>query len=818
MTAHDTGARPGGPGRRGSGSDRQGPGPGPGSGGAGAGDRRRADVREILEREDPARGPSTWVVALAPAPVLIAALAFRPLVQGIAWWTSAVLIVVVLVGVVLAVRRRPAGVRFVALVATLIASSCAAALVNDIQPLGWIDGDGALGQTIAAIRLNPAPLPQTDAIRLVVTVAIAWVAATSIFLATVAPAAALAAAPALVILIVPGVVTGTPASTGLVVVTGLAFLALLWLSVRPVQRALPATVVGAIALVVAVGLPSIVPLNASWLSGVTGAIQSPIQPGRPGTLLNLGQDLRRPNELEVFRYRTSDGQPEYLKLADLDDFGSGDWVPTVTDASNAPTADQQQWAVGINPRLASRGDVTVRITGLSSNYLPVPAGAVSIESQSTNLELNQWRWMGSSNTVRSTGPATRRGATYEVYGASTFANAYLDAVDASGRLARFDGQGWPTPTAAELRTDRVLPKDLPKSIAATAERVAGGASTQYEQARALEQWFRSDLFTYSETAPVQQGYDGDSMDVVAKFLQVREGYCVHFSSAMAVMARTLGIPSRIAVGYRAGGTAEDGEYTVSNRQLHSWPELYIKGAGWVAFEPTPDSDAAATTDPQPSTTPTAATPETPLPAPDQAAPSTAATPTPTASAEAGAAAARGDGGSGPWGLLVGILVALAVLVAPAAVRGVRRRARLTAIAAGRSPAATAWRELLDDVADHGYAPGLAPPGDAAAAARTARAVLGRLRASVPPTVVAHLETVVDAIDLERYAAPGAGGAGGGAAGGGADGARLVAVVREARVALDASVALPTRLRSRLLPPSLTPSSAWSPEGRRRRPA
>ncbi|SBN64484.1 Transglutaminase-like superfamily protein [Curtobacterium sp. 9128] len=771
--------------------------------------RGRADVREILDREDDRAAPSPWVIALAPVPVLLAALAFRPLVQGIAWWTSALAIVVVLVGVVLAVRRRSPGVRFVALVATLIACSCAAALVNDIQPLGWIDGNGALGQTIAAIRLNPAPLPQTDPIRLVVTVAIAWVAAASLFLATVAPAAALAAAPALVILIVPGVVTGTPASTGLVVVTGLAFLALLWLSVRPVQRAFPAMLIGAVALVVAVGLPTIIPLNASWLSGVTGAIQAPIQPGRPGTLLNLGQDLRRPSELEVFRYRSSDGQPEYLKLADLDEFGTGDWVPTVTDVSDAQTADQQQWAVGINPRLASRGDVTVRITGLSSNYLPVPSGAVSIQSQSTNLELDQWRWMGDSNTVRSTGPATRRGATYEVYGASTFANAYLDAIDAAGRLDRFDGRGYPTPSTAQLRTDLALPKDLPKSISTTAARVAGSAETDYEKARTLEEWFRSDLFTYSETAPVEQGYDGDSMDVVAKFLQVREGYCVHFSSAMAVMARTLGIPSRIAVGYRAGGTQEDGEYTVSNRQLHSWPELYIKGAGWVAFEPTPDSDSAATSSTEPTTTPSAADPATPLPEPNASnEPSTSASPTPSASAAPGAAGSTGGSGDGPWGLAVGILIALAVLVAPATVRAVRRRSRLAAVADGRSPAVSAWRELLDDVADHGYAPGLAPPGDAAAVARTARAVLGRLRSSVPTSVLPFLEAAVDAVDQERYAPAGS-----------VDGAALVATVREARVALDASVRLPQRLRSRLLPPSLTPSSAWSHDGpRRRRPA
>ncbi|MFS2076845.1 hypothetical protein, partial [Curtobacterium sp. CT11-133] len=84
------------------------------------------------------------------------------------------------------------------------------------------------------------------------------------------------------------------------------------------------------------------------------------------------------------------------------------------------------------------------------------------------------------------------------------------------------------------------------------------------------------------------------------------------------------------------------------------------------------------------------------------------------------------------------------------------------------------REARDDVADHGYAPGLAPPGDAAAAARTARAVLGRLRPSVPATVLPHLETIVDAVDRERFAAGGAASV---------DAAALLVAVQEARVAL-----------------------------------
>ncbi len=87
--------------------------------GVGGDDRARsADP----ERSD---APSAWVVALAPVPVLIAALAVRPLVQGIAWWVSGVLVAAVLVATLLVVRRRAPGIRFVALVVALIVTSCA---------------------------------------------------------------------------------------------------------------------------------------------------------------------------------------------------------------------------------------------------------------------------------------------------------------------------------------------------------------------------------------------------------------------------------------------------------------------------------------------------------------------------------------------------------------------------------------------------------------------------------------------------------------------------------------------------------------------
>ena len=71
-------------------------------------------------------------------------------------------------------------------------------------------------------------------------------------------------------------------------------------------------------------------------------------------------------------------------------------------------------------------------------------------------------------------------------------------------------------------------------------------------------------------------------------LRDRKGYCEQFASAMAMMARVVGIPSRVSVGFLPGEQDEDG-WKVSIRDMHAWPELYFANYGWVRFEPTPAS-------------------------------------------------------------------------------------------------------------------------------------------------------------------------------------------------------------------------------------
>jgi hypothetical protein len=119
--------------------------------------------------------------------------------------------------------------------------------------------------------------------------------------------------------------------------------------------------------------------------------------------------------------------------------------------------------------------------------------------------------------------------------------------------------------------------------------VVGQAGTPYDQAVALQRFFRTDgRFTYDERVP-----PASSTDAVWDFLHQRRGYCVQFATAMAIMARTLGIPARIGVGFLPGRIDEQGTATVTGRYAHAWPELWFNGTGWVRFEPTPAEQTGA---------------------------------------------------------------------------------------------------------------------------------------------------------------------------------------------------------------------------------
>ena len=127
-----------------------------------------------------------------------------------------------------------------------------------------------------------------------------------------------------------------------------------------------------------------------------------------------------------------------------------------------------------------------------------------------------------------------------------------------------------------------LPSTLAPRVGDLARIVAGQNNSAYKQALALESYLRGLPYSY-EVQTLPKNSEG-----VEQFLfDMRKGYCTYYASAMAVMARTLGIPARVSVGYATGEYDQaSGAYVVREADAHAWPELYIDGR-WTPFEPTP---------------------------------------------------------------------------------------------------------------------------------------------------------------------------------------------------------------------------------------
>ncbi|HRF98953.1 MAG TPA: transglutaminase-like domain-containing protein, partial [Aggregatilineales bacterium] len=110
-----------------------------------------------------------------------------------------------------------------------------------------------------------------------------------------------------------------------------------------------------------------------------------------------------------------------------------------------------------------------------------------------------------------------------------------------------------------------------------------GATTPYDQAKAIEQYLRDNI-TYNESIPTPPS-NQDPVDWV--LFDYKEGYCNYYASAMIVMLRSIGIPARMAAGFAQGNfDVAQNAFVVTERDAHTWVEVYFPAYGWIEFEPT----------------------------------------------------------------------------------------------------------------------------------------------------------------------------------------------------------------------------------------
>lgn len=632
-----------------------------------------------------------------------AVLSLRPLVVSSGWVVGALAVVFAVTGAGVLVRglTRRTGVAVLAQAVVLL--TCLVVVFGGSTTLLGIIPTGAtfgrIGQLFAdgvqVVQRYSVPAVDLRGLRLLLVTGAGLTAFTVDLFAVTLRRPALAGLPlAIVVGVALALAPGGSSAVSFVVVA-VPYLVLLAVGRReggwaPAPRrsrsSATATATAAAALVVAIALPAALPglderpLTIDTGPGDTIAVINPI--------LNLKASLGARSDATILTYQTDQANPAPLRIVTADVFDGETWAPST--GADIPRSQRVQDGLSAPPGLSDQvraqsvpHTTSISVRGLDQTYLPLPYPATRVDIE------GDWLYETDSLNVVGDGETTRN---------RSYTVSHLEVTPTEDQLRS-------APAAPEDVQARYteLPESLPQIVRDTAEQVTAGSTDAYQRAAALQRYFRSTGgFTYSTTAPNDGG-----ADAVATFLQEKTGFCVQYASAMAVMARALGIPARVAIGFLPGEETADGRWRISAQDAHAWPELYFAGTGWVRFEPTPATrtgQAPGYSLPAQQTTPTNPTP-TAAATPTAPAPSASAT---TAAPTTTAGSTTDTGTTGwerflalPWAwILTGIGVAL-LLLAPWVTATVLGRRRWAGVHDGRSSAEAAWADLQDRLGDLG---------------------------------------------------------------------------------------------------------------------
>ncbi len=664
--------------------------------------------------------------------IVAAILPLTALVEPARWLAAAAGVTALLLAVGFAARRLRAPAVAVTLLEVLVwlcamtlAFFPASALFGVVPTLGTVERAADAARAAASeIVLGIAPLTPSASLTFVLVAALGLLTIALDHVVLTARLPLLAGVALVAVWLIAPIATSSAVDLvafGLVALLTLVLMRAETRSREPAARA-PRDAAGMIALTAAV---SVLAIGASLLWAP--ALPSPerVAAGSGVTTvnpsLNLGTDLRQPGEQVVLTLSTNMPSAPYLRMATLSIFDGQFWRP------------DRQRTVGLAPDAFGPLEATegmrvteyeseIQIADLSTDWLPVPYAAFDVEGLR-----GDWVAMPFNRTVVS-GSGTSQGQEYHVTTRSV--RPTLEEIRAT------------TAGASGAREDLYTPPDeVPTIITETANEVTADASTDYDKLIALQDWFRGADFEYSLDAPVDNGFDGTNSEAIADFLEVRAGYCVHFASAFALMARELGMPSRIVIGFLPGtglsgaGRAEDREYEVLSSQLHAWPEVHFEGVGWVSFEPTkslgvptafvPSIEALLEDDDGEDVAgPTA----TPTPTPSQT------TQAPTPESEVTGESTDPEGGANVGRIVAVVFAILLLLSLPALVRLAGTRVLLGR--ARRGSVGAAWRVVQETALDLGIE---------VPAAETARAFGERLvrEHGAPAEPVSRLASAVE---------------------------------------------------------------------------
>jgi transglutaminase-like putative cysteine protease len=277
-------------------------------------------------------------------------------------------------------------------------------------------------------------------------------------------------------------------------------------------------------------------------------------------------DNRLVEQRDVDLFTVVSDQPSYWRIVGLDTFDDGFWrtVGSFTDEDGRLPGDRAR------PGTTVTISQTFNIQNLADIWLPAAFAPSEIDSE------EGVKWNADTGSLSSVGDSAD-GLAYTVESVVGLFTA--DELAAAATTV-------PSIDFAERYLD--LPNDITPRLGEEALAITNGATNRFEQAKMLQEHFRG--FDYSVNLSARRG------DPIEQFLDERVGFCQQFSGVMALMARSLGIPARVAIGFTWGDpvAGEPNTYQITGRHTHAWPELWFGDLGWVAFEPTPGRGSPTT--------------------------------------------------------------------------------------------------------------------------------------------------------------------------------------------------------------------------------
>lgn len=540
-----------------------------------AGEAMNPDTSQSPDRHSPA-----WLEACAVfVAMVLAAIGLSAVFSDFAWLPS-VLISILLIVLVGAIFRsvpvlRATGAAVIAqcivgLIAVLVL--CApSTLILGVVPTGssFTTVIDLLSSGVSDLYATTPPAPSTPGFTTMLTIAFTLITILIDGLVSDLRAPKVSGVLLLVLWMIPVFFAPTQVQWWHVVAILAAFLILMLSPYFPAAKwrgGLTATVAGAVAVAIGIGLPVLLP-EVPTLPDRAANDKGDLTVTNP--FLDLRADLGDRDDSTLFNYTTSESEGQPIRLTSINSFDGQSWAPTPFPLDPFAIANEGlPWPQGL-PRENNYKEERINVTvtdEYDQQYLPTPYAP----QQPTGLD-RRWIYDETSLTIVGNG---------EKSGGQDYSMDYLSINPDVNDL-----QSAAPVNSSDFETELEVPDSLPGSVKETAEKITADADNQWEAAVLLQAYFRSGDFEYSLDAPERA-----SGDAISDFLVDKKGYCVQFSSAMTIMARTMGIPARIGVGFGEG--TKDGEaFDVSMQDSHAWPELYFEGAGWVRFEPTPGGPA-----------------------------------------------------------------------------------------------------------------------------------------------------------------------------------------------------------------------------------